>query len=120
MRPCKRHGFTSVEPLVVLGIISLLIAILLPALATAGEAANRSVCAANLHNWGVAAHNFAVSNRGYFLSGFVHGNYNPIHDCIEPVDRTKNECTGTGDCGSEANAPSVTREIQKIIRPKNR
>jgi general secretion pathway protein G len=57
-------GFTLVELMIVIGIISALVAILLPAVLKARRTANGITCESNLRQWGMATISFANDNNG--------------------------------------------------------
>jgi prepilin-type N-terminal cleavage/methylation domain-containing protein len=57
------HGFTLVEVLVVIAIIAILVALLLPAVQQARESARRTACRNNLHQIGLALHNYETQHK---------------------------------------------------------
>lgn len=78
-----RRGFTLVELLVVIAIIGTLIALLLPAVQAAREAARRSSCTNNLKQMGLAVINFETVKKRYPTGrmGCDSANYSASHLC---------------------------------------
>lgn len=123
----RRLGFTLVELLVVIAIIGVLVALLLPAVQSAREAARRSQCQNNIKQLGLALHNFESVTKK-----FPHGSedtriWGPsAHTYLLPVIEQGNvfsQMTQTFAHGSTAEVTQtgqtvVSHEAGSTARPK--
>ncbi len=81
----KRSGLTLIELLVVIAIIGLLVAVMLPAVMAAREAARRLTCQNNLKQIGLAIQNYESSNRCYPPGSiFTHSTSWSVHGRLLP------------------------------------
>ena len=119
----RRSAFTLVELLVVIAIIGVLVALLLPAVQAAREAARRTACTNNLHQIGIAIHNYHDTQLVLpYGSDYPYLNRNTWSKAILPYMELQNhfdKFDHTKPFADTANAPLCTIPIKTYICPSD-
>jgi len=110
----NRKGFTLIELLVVIAIISILAALLFPALSTTLERGRRTACRSNLRQLNIACTTFSVDNGGWYpgtRSTLTTGAPEPWDDILDGAmnEQSKGKTRGLAFRLNEAGLVQDTR-----------
>ena len=94
----QRIAFTLIELLVVISIIVLLMALLLPALARAKEAARRVACLSNTHQINIGLQGYMADSDGFMPPSQAGQNAALTHEITNPFEYGVNQVQD-GDTG---------------------
>lgn len=131
LSPRQRTGFTLVELLVVIAIIGVLVALLLPAVQAAREAARRSQCSNNLRQLALAAHNIhdttgklpsSIRPAGLTTAPRIAGltfllPYIEQKNVYDLYDQTGNWDSTTGGYNNAGNLPLTSKTVATFLCP---
>jgi prepilin-type N-terminal cleavage/methylation domain-containing protein len=119
MRTQSPRGFTLVELLVVIAIIGILVALLLPAVQAAREAARRTSCANNLTQLILAVHNYEMAH-GVYPPGTIDNAKGPIVNAALPTSFHHNWLVQILPYLEERNTWNAIDKTVGVYHPKNK
>ena len=100
IKRCRVHGFTLVELLVVIAIIGVLVALLLPAVQAAREAARRTSCLNKIRQVVLGCHNFESAN-GHFPASSNENFFSHLAQILPYHEQESlHDLIDFGDCGN--------------------
>jgi prepilin-type N-terminal cleavage/methylation domain-containing protein/prepilin-type processing-associated H-X9-DG protein len=115
-----KKGFTLVELLVVIAIIGVLVALLLPAVQAAREAARRMSCSNNLKQLALGIHNYHDSYKA-FPFGTTNGSISYLARMLPYVEQTPlyDRVDFTANYNAAVNQPVLNTNVEAFLCPSD-